>query len=235
VQAELFALNPDLIVVVAYGMILPEEILNYPRYGCINIHPSLLPRWRGAAPIQHTLWSGDQETAVCIMQMDAGLDSGPILAMEKFSLDNQITSGELHDKLAQIGANLLINTIRDIDNIAPQVQPTEGLTYATKISKEDAKIDWNRPALQINNLIRAFNPTPGAYFIYNDERIKLLKAQVIKGNFEQKTGTVIDEQLLISCQADGLRPLILQRAGRQPVSLEEFLRGYQVPRGAVLV
>jgi methionyl-tRNA formyltransferase len=231
IQKEFSALNADIAVVVAYGLILPVEILNAPKLGCINIHPSLLPRWRGAAPLQRTLMAGDSKTGVDIIQMDEGMDSGDILAEEKFDLDGQINLEELSNKTSEIGANLLLKTIKNLveGKINPIKQDNDLSVYASKILKEEFAINWDNSVQEILNKIRGLSGCGSAYFEIGGEKIKIHKAKIIsENNAEFNAGKIIDEHLTIACKDGSIRPEILQRAGKNKVSLEEFLRGFQI-------
>lgn len=231
IQKEFADFKADIAVVVAYGLILPKEILNSPKFGCINIHPSLLPRWRGAAPLQRTLMFGDKQTGVDIIQMNEGLDSGDILAEEKFDLDDEINFSELAQKTSQIGAKLTIQTIRNLisGNINPRKQDDELAVYATKILKEEFEINWNDSVIDIHNKIRAISGCGSAYFILKGEKIKIHKAKIIsKENPDFNAGEIIDEKLTIACKDGSIRPEILQRSGKNKVNLEEFLRGFSI-------
>jgi len=230
-QADFLALEPDVAVVAAYGLMLPLPILQGPQHGCLNVHASLLPRWRGAAPIQRAILAGDHVTGVTIMQMERGLDTGPMLASARVPIEDK-TSGELHAELAEIGARLMVETLAQLDQLKPEPQPELGATYAPKIDKAEARIDWSRPAELIEREVRAFAPFPGAWFELDGERIKLLKARVIGVN--GAPGTVLDEVLTIACGDAAIRPLTMQRAGKPAMSAEEFLRGRPVPVGTVL-
>lgn len=226
-QAEFQAIDADVAIVVAYGLILPTEILEHKRYGCINIHPSLLPFYRGAAPMQRTILAGERETAMCIMKMDEGIDTGDILMMEKVILDDQITYLELSDKMAHLGADLLLKTLQDIDNIKPIVQAKNG-SYAVKISKEEALINWNESYQAILSKIRAFEGWPGTYFTLKDEQIKLLKAKGYQQQHELAVGTILHEKksLKIACKDGFIEPLVLQRQSKKPMGIIEFLNGF---------
>ena len=233
VQSEIRSLNADVAVVCAYGLILPQAVLDAPKMGCINIHASLLPRWRGAAPIQRAIQAGDAETGITIMQMDAGLDTGDMLMRGIIPITPEMTAGELHDKLMLMGSDLILKTLHERPSPIPQ--PTEGVTYAEKISKEEALINWNLPAKKIERNIRAFNPFPIAYFILNDERIRVFRAEVEQMDFDACPGTVLDDRLLIAC-GDGtaLRLTVLQRAGKKKLSAEEILKGWTISKGTNL-
>ena len=230
---RLKTLNADIFVVVAYGLILPKEILNIAKYGCINIHPSLLTRWRGASPLQRALMEGDKETGVCIIVLGEGLDDGDILASEKIAITEQTTLETLHDDLSEIGANLMLKCLDNIEKnkkIIATPQSTEGLTYAKKIEKSEGLIDFNKPIRAIDLLIRTLGKTIGTYFEYNGERIKILEANIISTlTDEQKkldNGKIIDGGFSIKCSNGILKPLILQREGKKPLKIDEFLRGF---------
>jgi methionyl-tRNA formyltransferase len=230
-QAEFLALKPELAVVVAYGLILPKAILDGPTRGCLNVHASLLPRWRGAAPIQRAILAGDHVTGVTIMRMEEGLDTGPMLAAARVPVEDK-TAGELHAELAEIGARLLVDTVAQLDQLKPEPQPDLGATYAAKIDKAEARIDWSKPAELIEREVRAFAPFPGSWFELDGERIKVLRARVIGVNGAE--GTVLDDQLTIACGNAAIRQLLIQRAGRPAMEAGAFLRGKQVPVGTVL-
>lgn len=221
----------DIAVVAAYGLLLPEWFLQSFKYGCINIHPSALPRWRGAAPIQRTVLAGDTTTDICIMQMEKGLDTGAVLKRETLPVSPHITSGELHDILAEKSVSLLLDVLINIEHIKPELQSAEGVTYAKKIEKSEARIDWSKPADEIDRLVRGLNPFPGAYFEVNGERVKVWEAEVEFGvwNFEFG-GKILDDKLLIGCGKNALRLLKLQREGKKAVSAEEFLRGFPLTK-----
>ena len=230
-QADFMAHEADLAVVVAYGLILPKPILDGPRRGCLNVHASLLPRWRGAAPIQRSILAGDHVTGVTIMRMEQGLDTGPMLATARVPVEDK-TSGELHAELAEIGARLLVETVAQLDQIKPRPQPELGATYAAKIDKAEARIDWSKPAELIEREVRAFAPFPGSWFEFDGERIKVLLARTIGVNGAD--GTVLDDELTIACGQGAIRILTVQRAGRPAMAAEDFLRGRPVPVGTVL-
>lgn len=228
-QARFAAFGSDVAVVAAYGLILPKPILAAPRLGCINLHASLLPRWRGAAPIQRAILAGDAVTGVTIMQVEEGLDSGPMLLKRETAIDRK-TAGELTDELARLGAEALVGWL---DNpTAPIPQPEEGVTYARKVEKAEARIDWNRSAEEIERQVRASAPAPGAWFEANEERVKLLDAEVTDAS--GSPGEVLDQQLTIACGSGAIRPLKMQRAGRGVMTADELLRGFPVRRGAIL-
>jgi methionyl-tRNA formyltransferase len=230
-QAEFLALETDAAVVVAYGLILPRAILEGPALGCFNVHASLLPRWRGAAPIQRAILAGDHVTGVTIMRLEQGLDTGPMLAKARVPVEEK-TSGELHAELAKVGARLLVETLAQLPELKAEPQDEREAVYAAKIDKAEARIDFAKPAELIEREVRAFAPFPGSWFPHDGERIKLLKARTIGVNGAE--GTVLDDQLTIACGTAAIRPLVLQRAGRPALTAEEFLRGKPVPVGTVL-
>ncbi len=235
-QADFKALGADLAVVAAYGLILPKAILDAPLRGCLNIHASLLPRWRGAAPIQRAIEAGDAESGITIMVMDEGLDTGPMLLKESVAIGADTTAATLHDALAGIGARLIVRALAGLENGALVLvpQPTEGITYAKKIAKEEARLDWHVPAAALERRIRAFNPFPGAWFEAKSERIRVLAAEAEARAGEAAPGTVLDARLAIACGEGALRPTLLQRAGKAPTAADAFLRGFALPAGSVL-
>lgn len=230
-QEAFAALEADIAVVAAYGLILPRAILDAPRLGCVNIHASLLPRWRGAAPIQRAILAGDDETGVTIMQMEAGLDTGPMLAAWRTPVDRK-TAGDLTRELAQQGAETVCEVLREFGAYPPTPQPGDGVTYAAKVAKEEARLDFIAGAVAAERQVRAFNPAPGAFFLIGDERFKLLSAVVEDSPGEP--GTVLDDGLLIGCGADALRPTLIQRAGKGAMGVDELLRGFAIPPGTRL-
>lgn len=228
-QEEFASLKADAAVVIAYGLILPREVLSAPKYGCINIHPSLLPKFRGAAPMQRTILAGEKETAMCIMKMDEGIDTGDILMMKKIPLDNDITYAQLSDSMAHLGAQMLIQTIAQIDSITSQKQSEDGTCYAPKISKEEAELDWNISAELLCRKVRALNPWPGTFFYSNGEKIKVLSAKAENSAHDYSPGTIVDEKhLIIACNEGLFQPLIVQRPGKKPMATADLLRGYQI-------
>jgi methionyl-tRNA formyltransferase len=231
VQAAFAALRPDVVVVAAYGLILPKAILDIPREGCLNVHASLLPRWRGAAPVQRAILSGEAMTGVTIMKMEEGLDTGPMLAAMGTEVDRK-TAGELDAELARIGAEMMISVLDNIHKIGPRPQREAGATYAPKISKEEARLDFSRPALELERQVRAFNPSPGAWFEHAGERIRLLAADVAERDGEP--GTVLDDALTIACGGGALMPRLVQRSGRGAMPAAELLRGFPIPPGTRL-
>jgi methionyl-tRNA formyltransferase len=228
-QARFRGLDADLAVVAAYGLILPKPILEAPKAGCINVHASLLPRWRGAAPIQRAILGGDEVTGVTIMRMEEGLDTGPMLLKRQIPIDRK-NSGQLTEELAQLGATALIEWLSK--PTPPVSQPGEGVTYAAKIDKAEARIDWSQSAAQVERQVRAFAPAPGAWFEAEGERIKLLAADVETG--AGQPGEIIDDQLTIACGEGAVSPTLVQRAGRSPMSPQDLLRGFAIPRGTIL-
>jgi methionyl-tRNA formyltransferase len=245
VQRDFAALGLDAAVVVAYGLILPPAILEAPRLGCLNIHASLLPRWRGAAPIQRAILAGDGQTGVTIMRMDAGLDTGPMLVHEAVPIRRADTGSTLHDTLAALGAHLIVKALSGLaeGKLAPTPQPDEGVTYAAKIDKAEARLDWRLPADALERAVRAFEPVPGAWLELpapgmsakgkgQTERVRVLQAQVVDG--VGKPGEVLDEHMTIACGTAALRLVVLQRAGKTAMPTDAFLRGRAVPRGSVL-
>ncbi|WP_016728149.1 methionyl-tRNA formyltransferase [Rickettsia sibirica] len=226
--------NADIIVVIAYGFIVPKAILEAKKYGCLNIHPSDLPRHRGAAPLQRTIIEGDRKSSVCIMRMDTGFDTGDILMKEDFDLEERITLEELHNKCANLGAELLIKTLANIDNIVPITQPSDGVTYAHKLTKEEGKINWHESAYKIDCKIRGMNPWPGAYFSYNDKIIKILEAEYLNADHHCTSGTVISDKLEIACGSGILRVKKLQQESKKALNIEEFLRGTNILKDTVL-
>ena len=230
-QAAFAALDADIAVVAAYGLILPRAVLDAPRHGCLNIHASLLPRWRGAAPIHRAILAGDSETGVTIMQMEAGLDTGPMLAKVTTPVDGKTTGG-LTEELAASGAELMVAVLADLPKYPPQVQPEEGVTYAHKIDKAETRIDWSQPAQQVERQVRAFAPAPGAWFEFEGERCKVLAAQLAEG--QGAPGTVLDDALTIACGDGAIRPTLVQRAGRPAMATQDLLRGWAIAPGAQL-
>jgi methionyl-tRNA formyltransferase len=231
-QAEFASFGADLAVVAAYGLILPKAILDEPRLGCINVHGSILPRWRGAAPVQRAILAGDSETGVTIMDMDVGLDTGAMRAIERISMDGK-TAGELTQDIAATGARLLIQVLSEREAYPPIPQPEEGVTYAAKIDKSEAKIDFMISAVQVERQIRAFAPSPGAFFEYLGERFRILAAETLITQ-SAPPGQIIDEHLTIACNPGAIRPTLIQRAGKAAMSPQELLRGFKMPIGVRL-
>jgi len=231
-QAEFAGLRADIAVVVAYGLILPQPVLDAPERGCLNIHASLLPRWRGAAPIQRAIMAGDAETGVCIMQMEAGLDTGPVLLREAVAISDEDTAETLHDRLSALGARLIVQALGRLDTLTPDPQPEDGVTYAAKIDKAEARVDWSRPAPEVDRLIRGLSPFPGAWCEIAGERVKLLNSTLAEG--EGAPGTVLDDALTVACGSGAIRLTRLQRAGKAAQDAGTFLRGWPVAKGTRL-
>ncbi|QYX58253.1 methionyl-tRNA formyltransferase [Roseovarius sp. SCSIO 43702] len=232
-QEAFAALGADVAVVVAYGLILPPAILEAPARGCLNIHASLLPRWRGAAPIHRAIMAGDAETGVCIMRMEEGLDTGPVLLREATAIGAEETTGQLHDRLSRMGARLIVEALARLDDLAATPQPDEGVTYAAKIDKAEARVDWARPAREVDALIRGLSPFPGAWISHDGQRIKLLASRRAEGR--SAPGEVLDRPgLVVACGEDAVALLRLQREGRGAQDAEEFLRGRPMPPGTRL-
>lgn len=229
--ADFQALDLDCAVVVAYGQILPQAVLDAPKLGCVNIHASLLPRWRGAAPIHRAIMAGDSETGVGIMVMEAGLDTGPVLAESKTDITPNDTTASLHDRLAAMGAELITPTLEAFaaGNITPKAQSTDGITYAHKIDKAEAKINWQQSAEEINRQVRGLFPFPGAWFEVNGERIKALSGVIM--DKKGINGTFLDDQFTIGCGDQSYQITRAQRAGKGPMDQTDFLRGFPIPAG----
>jgi methionyl-tRNA formyltransferase len=230
-RAAFAALDLDVAVVAAYGLILPEPILAAPRYGCLNVHASLLPRWRGAAPIQRAILAGDRLTGITIMQMERGLDTGPMLAVVPTPIERK-TAGALSAELASMGATLLVEVLEKIHQAGRVPQNDASATYAAKIEKQQARLDFAQPAVKVERQVRAFNPAPGAFFEHEGERIKILAAEILDLN--GMPGTVLDHGLTIACGEGSIVPTSVQRAGRAPMMPAELLRGFVIPAGAIL-
>ena len=249
-QAKFAELEADLAVVAAYGLILPQPILDAPRLGCLNVHAGLLPRWRGAAPVQRAILAGDAQTGITLMQMEAGLDTGPMLAIARVQVDGK-TAGELTAELAEIGAQLMVGTLTELEMLRALPQDETQATYAKKIDKAESRIDWAQSAEQIERQVRAFAPAPGAWFEFKGERYRVLKAEVVligsnpfqrggwyvpepPGGGLHRFGTVLDHQMSIATADGALRPLIVQRAGKSAMDIGKLLRGNPMPVGTVL-
>lgn len=232
---ELNHLSPDVMVVAAYGLILPKAVLKLPRLGCINIHASLLPKWRGATPIQHALLAGDAETGISIMQMDEGLDTGPVLMQARLRIAADDTAQTLHDKLAQIGAEAIVHTLRGLERgeLQPQPQPQQGASYAGKLGKSEAQINWEKDAVQVERSVRAFNPNPGAYTTLNGESLKIWKAR-LEDRLNGKPGEIISVDkrgIVVACGTGAVRIEEMQKAGGQRLPVREFLSGFALKPG----
>ena len=230
-QEAFRALDLDVAVVAAYGLILPSPILEAPRHGCLNVHASLLPRWRGAAPVQRCILAGDETTGVCIMEMERGLDTGPVLLRRETAVDGK-TAGALTEELARMGAAMMVEVLGRLGEIVPEPQPEDGVTYAHKIEKHEARLDFSRSAEEVERQVRAFAPVPGAFFQHAGERIKIHEAAVADG--AGAPGEVLDVALTIACGLGAIRPVLVQRAGRAPMAATELLRGFTIPVGARL-
>jgi methionyl-tRNA formyltransferase len=232
-QAEFAALNLDAAVVVAYGLLLPKPVLEAPRLGCFNLHASLLPRWRGAAPIQRAIMAGDEDTGAMVMRMEEGLDTGPVLMAERISIGRK-TYGVLHDELSHLGADLMARALAALErgSIVEQPQAADGTTYAKKISKEEARIDWTKSAREIDCLIRALSPSPGAWCEAKGERLKILYAELSSGG--GRSGEILDDRLTVACGEGVLRLTKLQRAGRGVMDAADLLRGFPLRAGETL-
>lgn len=231
-QHDFAELDADIAVVVAYGLILPQAVLDAPRHGCLNIHASLLPRWRGAAPIHRAIMAGDAETGICIMQMEAGLDTGPVLLRETTRIGSHETTGALHDRLSLMGADLIVRALGDLDNLIPEKQPEVGVTYAAKIDKSEALIDWSRPSVEVDRLIRGLSPFPGAWTSVAGERVKLLGSTL--SDQSGPAGTALDDGFTIACGDGAVRITRAQRAGKGAQDADTFLRGMAVSAGTRL-
>jgi methionyl-tRNA formyltransferase len=225
-QAEFAALGADAAVVVAYGLILPQAVLDAPGLGCLNIHASLLPRWRGAAPIHRAILAGDAETGVCIMQMEAGLDTGPVLLREAISIGAEETTAELHDRLSALGARLIVQALDRLPELHPEPQPAEGVTYAAKIDKAEARVDFTRPAVEVDRQIRGLSPFPGAWVEVAGERVKLLRSRLAEG--AGAPGQVLGG-FTIACGIGAVEVTLAQREGKRPMPAAEVLKGLALP------
>ncbi len=232
VQAAFRDLGADCAVVAAYGLILPAELLEAPRLGCFNIHASLLPRWRGAAPIQRAIEEGDGETGISIMRMDEGLDTGPVLLRGAVPIASDATAATLHDTLADVGARLIVRALADLSQLTPVAQADDGATYAAKLDRREGRLDWRCPAAVLERKIRALTPWPGAWFEHRNHRVKVMSARIVDG--KGAPGTVLDEKLTVACGAGALRLGRVQRPGKAAADAEAFLRGYDLAPGAVL-
>jgi len=230
-QADFTALGADVAVVVAYGLILPQPVLDAPRFGCLNIHASLLPRWRGAAPIHRAIMAGDAETGICIMQMDAGLDTGPVLLREATAIGPEETTGALHDRLSAMGATLILTALEQLPALVPEPQPETGATYAAKIDKAEARIDWHAPAEAVARHIRGLSPFPGAWCDTPSGRLKLLNAVAVPGS--GAPGTLL-EGLTIACGSGAVAITRAQREGKRPMDPDELRRGLDWENGLIL-
>jgi methionyl-tRNA formyltransferase len=229
-QDAFAALKADVAVVVAYGLLLPQPILDAPKHGCLNIHASLLPRWRGAAPLQRAIMAGDAQTGICIMQMEAGLDTGPVLLRRATDIGAQEITAQLHDRLSEMGAKMIVEALDTLPDLTADPQPEDGVTYAAKIDKSEARIDWTRPAVEVDRQIRGLSPFPGAWTEIGGERVKLLASRLADG--QGQPGEVLNDTLCVACGDGAIDLLRLQRAGKGSQDVETFLRGWPVPRGS---
>ncbi len=236
-QAALAALGAEIAVVAAYGLILPRAVLEAPARGCLNIHASLLPRWRGAAPIHRAVMAGDAETGICIMQMEPGLDTGPVLLREATPIGPADTTGDLHDRLAEMGARLAVAALDRLDSLVAAPQRGEGVTYAHKIDKAEARVDWTRPATEVDRHIRGLSPFPGAWCEAGAERLKLLRCVVAPADSAAPAGRILHAgpgRLVVACGEGAVEILEAQRPGRRPMPAEELLRGLAMKPGTTL-
>lgn len=235
-QKEFIDFKADAAVVVAYGLILPQEILDGTRLGCINIHPSLLPRWRGAAPIQRTIMAGDKETGINIIKMDKGVDSGDVIYEEKFSLSGEEAYADLAPKLSEMGAEILVKTLKNLRDgkVTFKKQDDALATYAKKIDKAECQIDFKNSAIEIKRQILGLRGSLDAYFIYDDEKIKIFAAEIVDENSRGEAGKILDEKFSIQCGSGIIRPLILQRQGKKPIAVKEMLLGFKLGVGKIL-
>lgn len=227
-QQRFADVKADAAVVVAYGLLLPQAVLDAPKFGCFNVHASLLPRWRGAAPIQRAIMAGDAETGVTIMRMEAGLDTGPMLKVGRVAIGAETTDASLHDELAVVGAKLIVEVLYN-PSVHGIIQPDDGVTYAKKIEKAEAHVDFSRPALEVRNHIHGLSPFPGAWCMMNGARVKILQCQIIES--AGSAGEMLDDELAVACGVGALRFTSLQREGKGVMDAATFLRGFPVPKG----
>lgn len=236
-QKQFASFQADVAVVVVYGLILPKAILDAPKYGCLNIHASLLPRWRGAAPIQRAMLAGDHETGVTIMQMDEGLDTGDMLLQDVIPITTSSSSSELHERIFEMGSKLILEVLHELEtgDLDPQKQPAEGVSYAQKLTREEGLLSWDQSADILERKVRALNPWPGVWFEYKGERIKVLEAEVAHLPYQGKIGEVLDDALTVACGEHSLRLLKVQRAGGKPMGVRDFINGTHIKIGDMLV
>lgn len=235
-RAEFAALNLDIAIVAAYGLLLPKEVLDAPKHGCLNIHASLLPRWRGASPIQRAIMAGDKASGICIMQMDEGLDTGAVLSKGVVPITNTTTATQLHDALAKLGAELVADTLEQIatgNKPAPQAQPAEGVTYAHLLTKDDGRIDWTKPAAEIERQVRALTPWPGVWCMQGDHRLKVLEAEIATGR-GGKPGEILDRHLVVACGEGAILVKKVQPQDRKPMDGLSFMNGTHLTLGDLL-
>ena len=231
-EADFVALAIDVAIVAAYGLILPPAVLEAPKHGCLNVHGSLLPRWRGAAPVQRAILAGDANSGVMVMQMEAGLDTGPVRATTEIEIGHK-TTGVLTMELAELGAELMVRVLANLEAFPCVAQPDEGVTYAAKIDKAETKLDFSMPAEAVERQVRAFNPAPGAWFAFEGERYRVLAADIIATH--GAAGTIMDDQLTIACGVHAIRPTLIQRAGKPAMPTADLLRGKAIPAGSILL
>lgn len=230
-QAAFAALGADVAIVAAYGLILPQPVLDAPRFGCLNVHGSILPRWRGAAPVQRAIMAGDDTTGITIMQMETGLDTGPMLLSREVAIGHK-NAAQLTEELSHLGARMMVDVLTDLGAFPPVPQPEEGVTYAAKISKEEARIDWSRPAMDLQHHVQGLAPFPGAWFEVAGERIKLLEAEAVSGS--GTPGETLDDALTVACASGALKAVTVQRAGKGAMPASGLLRGFPIPKGTIL-
>ncbi len=233
-QQDFRDLQADVAVVAAYGLILPQAVLQAPRFGCLNVHASLLPRWRGAAPIQRAILAGDEWTGVTIMQMDEGLDTGAMLLWDRLPITATLNAGQLHDQLAHMGARLMVDALDRLPSLTPVPQPDQGVTYAAKLAKDEGRLNWQRDATELDRQIRALTPWPGVWCELNGERLKVISAQPVAGETSAPPGTALDDELTIATGHGALRLTRVQRAGKGAMDAADLLRGFPIPKGVVL-
>jgi len=229
-------LQADVAVVAAYGLLLPQRILNAPRFGCINVHVSLLPRWRGASPVQHALLAGDHESGVTIIQMDKEMDAGPILLQQSLPILEDATGTQLYGVLFEMGGAMIPQVLDSLmkGQLKSTPQPEVGITFAPKIRKEDAFLDWSKPAIQLERQVRAFNAWPGAVFIWEDKQVKVWHAKVIKADMNTEPGKILTDDFVVACGQDALQILTLQMPGKKPMFVKDFKNGHAIPVGEIL-
>jgi len=235
IQEEFIALKADVCVVAAYGLILPKEIIEAPRFGCINIHGSLLPRWRGAAPIQRAIMAGDTETGITIMQMDEGLDTGDMIALKSIPIDQNATAQSIHDQLCILGGEMIVDSLTDLSegSLETTPQPEKGVTYAHKLRKEESFLDWRKTAEELERQVRAFTPWPGTAFAHNGTTIKVIEVELIN-HMHGLPGEILDDRLTIACGQGAIRILKLQKPGKSKMKTVDFLNGTSLPKGTIL-
>ncbi|MEP3279508.1 MAG: methionyl-tRNA formyltransferase [Stappiaceae bacterium] len=240
-QEQFAGFEPEVAVVVAYGLLLPASVLDAPKFGCLNLHASLLPRWRGAAPINRAIMAGDRESGIEVMKMEAGLDTGPVCMAERVEIGPDMTAGDLHDQLSVLGGDLIGRALAALsrDGLSATPQNTKGVTYAAKLSKGETRIDWQKPAMEVHNHIRGLSPFPGAWcemtFGSKLERVKILRSRFVENGQSKRAGEILDNQLTVSCGSGVIQLIELQRAGKKPMKTEEFQRGAKIAAGEILL